>query len=185
MDAKRPASALPAGPVPPMMPIRIAAALHNRRPNPPRSRPPRSGRARDYDHCHGSARRQEHRDHWRPHRCLIGVRGGHARSARKEPDIVLTGAGRALSLTERVARKLPQPVDVFELDVTVPEHLDNVRAALDDEVGPRRRSAARDRFRPRGVSRRRLHGSRRGTTCRSRCTSAPIRSRPSPTLSPR
>src|SRR3954453_1623007 len=42
-------------------------------------------------------------------------------------DIVLTGAGRALSLTERVARKLPKPVEVFELDVTVPQHLVDVR----------------------------------------------------------
>ena len=42
-------------------------------------------------------------------------------------EIVLTGAGRALSLTERTARKLPEPVDVLELDVTVPEHLDGVR----------------------------------------------------------
>ena len=50
-------------------------------------------------------------------------------------NVVLTGAGRALSLTERVARKLPQPVDVYELDVTVPEHLDNVRAALDEKWG--------------------------------------------------
>lgn len=45
-------------------------------------------------------------------------------------NIVLTGAGRALSLTERTARKLPQPVDVFELDVTNTEHLVNVREAL-------------------------------------------------------
>ena len=39
-------------------------------------------------------------------------------------EIMLTGAGRALSLTERTARKLPRPVPVYELDVTVPEHLD-------------------------------------------------------------
>ena len=37
-------------------------------------------------------------------------------------DIVLTGAGRALSLTQRTARKLPAEVEVLELDVTVPEH---------------------------------------------------------------
>ena len=42
-------------------------------------------------------------------------------------NIVLTGAGRALSLTQRTARKLPQPVDVFELDVTQPDHLVAVR----------------------------------------------------------
>jgi enoyl-[acyl-carrier protein] reductase I len=45
-------------------------------------------------------------------------------------NIVLTGAGRALSLTERTARKLATPVDVFELDVTNPEHLVAVRDAL-------------------------------------------------------
>jgi meromycolic acid enoyl-[acyl-carrier-protein] reductase len=61
---------------------------------------------------------------------------GVAALAQQEgADIVLTGAGRALSLTERVARKLPQPVDVYELDVTVPEHLDNVRDALATKWG--------------------------------------------------
>ena len=50
-------------------------------------------------------------------------------------NIVLTGAGRALSLTQRTGRKLSQPVDVFELDVTVPEHLVNVREALAEKWG--------------------------------------------------
>jgi enoyl-[acyl-carrier protein] reductase I len=45
-------------------------------------------------------------------------------------DIVLTGAGRALSLTQRTARKLPAPVEVLELDVTQPEHGVRVRDAL-------------------------------------------------------
>jgi enoyl-[acyl-carrier protein] reductase I len=49
--------------------------------------------------------------------------------------VVLTGAGRSRSLTERVARKLPEPVDVFELDVTVPEHLVSVREALTEKWG--------------------------------------------------
>ena len=38
-------------------------------------------------------------------------------------DVVLSGAGRALSLTQRVARKLPGSPDVLEIDVTVPEQL--------------------------------------------------------------
>jgi enoyl ACP reductase len=42
-------------------------------------------------------------------------------------EVMLTGAGRALSLTERTARKLPKPAPVFELDVTVPEHLESAR----------------------------------------------------------
>ena len=45
-------------------------------------------------------------------------------------DIVLTSAGRALSLTERTGRKLPTPVDVYELDVTQPDQLVTVREAL-------------------------------------------------------
>jgi len=49
--------------------------------------------------------------------------------------IVLTGAGRALSLTERTGRKLPQPADVFELDVTQPAHLVSVRDALEKKWG--------------------------------------------------
>jgi len=54
-----------------------------------------------------------------------------ARLAQSEgADIVLTGAGRGLSLTQRTARKLDGEVPVFELDVTVPEHLDQVRAAV-------------------------------------------------------
>jgi enoyl-[acyl-carrier protein] reductase I len=45
-------------------------------------------------------------------------------------EIVLTGAGRGLSLTERTARKLPVPVPVFELDVTEPDHLLRVQALV-------------------------------------------------------
>jgi enoyl-[acyl-carrier protein] reductase I len=53
-----------------------------------------------------------------------------AELAQKEgAEIVLTGAGRGLSLTRRVARHLPAPPDVLELDVTVPDH---VHAVADD-----------------------------------------------------
>jgi enoyl ACP reductase len=45
-------------------------------------------------------------------------------------EVVLTGAGRGLSLTRRVARHLPRPPDVLELDVTVPDHLEAVVADL-------------------------------------------------------
>ncbi|MGA2036807.1 MAG: enoyl-ACP reductase FabI [Acidimicrobiales bacterium] len=55
---------------------------------------------------------------------------GVARVAQEQgAEIVLSGAGRGLSLTRRVARKLPAPVDVIEIDVTRPEHL---QAAADD-----------------------------------------------------
>lgn len=50
-------------------------------------------------------------------------------------EIVLTGAGRALSLTERTARKLPVPARVLELDVTRPDHLAAVRDELASSWG--------------------------------------------------
>jgi meromycolic acid enoyl-[acyl-carrier-protein] reductase len=54
-----------------------------------------------------------------------------ARVAQAEgASIVLTGAGRGLSLTTRTARKLGADVEVLELDVTVPEHLTTVREAV-------------------------------------------------------
>ncbi len=65
---------------------------------------------------------------------------GVARIARQEgAEVVLTGAGRALSLTKRTARKLatddrPAPA-VFEFDVTVPEHVESVREQVRDELG--------------------------------------------------
>jgi len=61
---------------------------------------------------------------------------GVARLALDEgADIVLTGAGRALKLTERTARKLGDNIDVYELDVTVPEHGVAVREALTEKWG--------------------------------------------------
>lgn len=59
---------------------------------------------------------------------------GVAKLAQEEgAEIVLTGAGRALSLTRRVARKLPEPADVLELDVTVDDHVTAVRDALGEK----------------------------------------------------
>jgi enoyl ACP reductase len=61
---------------------------------------------------------------------------GVARMALAEgADIVLTGAGRALSLTQRTARKLGDGIEVYELDVTVPEHGDAVRDQLASRWG--------------------------------------------------
>ncbi len=61
---------------------------------------------------------------------------GVARLAREEgADIVLTGAGRALSLTQRTARKIGPDIEVYELDVTVPEHGVAVREALAEKWG--------------------------------------------------
>ncbi|MFT7646442.1 MAG: enoyl ACP reductase [Candidatus Poriferisodalaceae bacterium] len=50
-------------------------------------------------------------------------------------EIVLTGAGRGMRLTERTARKLPVACDVLALDVTNPEEIDAVRADLEARWG--------------------------------------------------
>ncbi len=48
-------------------------------------------------------------------------------------EVVLTSFGRARSITERSAKRLPRPVEVHELDVTDADHL----AALSDVLGER------------------------------------------------
>jgi enoyl-[acyl-carrier protein] reductase I len=59
-----------------------------------------------------------------------------ARRAQEEgAEIVLTGAGRGLSLTRRTARKLPAEPDVLALDVTSPDEVTAVRDALGDRWG--------------------------------------------------
>jgi meromycolic acid enoyl-[acyl-carrier-protein] reductase len=59
---------------------------------------------------------------------------GVAKLAQEEGgDVVLTGAGRGLSLTERTARKLPKPCPVYELDVTAPEQIESVRRAVSEQ----------------------------------------------------
>ncbi len=59
-----------------------------------------------------------------------------ARVAQEQgADIVLTGAGRGLSLTRRTARKLSGDVEVLELDVTQPDHVVAVRDALAERWG--------------------------------------------------
>lgn len=61
---------------------------------------------------------------------------GVARLAQLEgAEIVLTGFGRGLSLTQRTARRLPSPADVLELDVANPEHSEAVAADLTDRFG--------------------------------------------------
>src|SRR5262249_14636366 len=59
-----------------------------------------------------------------------------ARIAQEQgAEIVLTGAGRGMGLTQRVARKLPSEPEVWELDVTQPEHVADVRNRLQEKWG--------------------------------------------------
>ncbi len=62
-----------------------------------------------------------------------------ARMAQEQgAEVVLTSFGRALSVTERAAKRLPTPPDVLELDVTDADHL--------DRAGRRRSSDRWDRL---------------------------------------
>jgi enoyl ACP reductase len=59
---------------------------------------------------------------------------GVAKLAQEEgADVVLTSFGRAMTLTQRAAKRLPEPPDMVELDVTSAEDLD----ALAGRVGGR------------------------------------------------
>ncbi len=61
---------------------------------------------------------------------------GVAKLAQEQgAEVVLTGVGRGLSLTQRVARKLPAPTEVLEFDVTDPTHVTAVRDALQAKWG--------------------------------------------------
>jgi enoyl-[acyl-carrier protein] reductase I len=59
---------------------------------------------------------------------------GVAKRAQAEgAEVILTSFGRAMSLTQRAARRLDSPVEIVELDVADPEHL----ASLAERVGGR------------------------------------------------
>jgi meromycolic acid enoyl-[acyl-carrier-protein] reductase len=59
-----------------------------------------------------------------------------ARRAQEQgAEIVLTGFGRGMRITQRVARRLPQEPDVLELDVNDPAHLEAIAAELDGRWG--------------------------------------------------
>ncbi|WP_419841694.1 enoyl-ACP reductase FabI [Candidatus Poriferisodalis sp.] len=61
---------------------------------------------------------------------------GVARLAQEHgAEVVLTGAGRGIRLTERAARRLPEPVEVLACDVTVPAEIEAVRADLERRWG--------------------------------------------------
>jgi enoyl-[acyl-carrier protein] reductase I len=58
-----------------------------------------------------------------------------ARIAQEEGgEVILTSFGRALSITNRITARLPQPAPVIELDVTNVDHLDALAANLKAHV---------------------------------------------------
>jgi enoyl-[acyl-carrier protein] reductase I len=59
-----------------------------------------------------------------------------ARLAQEQgADVVLTGFGRGLSITERTARRLPAPPPVLEMDVTDPQQVEGVAEELARQAG--------------------------------------------------
>jgi enoyl-[acyl-carrier protein] reductase I len=59
-----------------------------------------------------------------------------ARVAQEQgAQVALTGFGRALRLTARSAKRLPEDAEVFELDITEPSHMDALVVALDKKWG--------------------------------------------------
>lgn len=61
---------------------------------------------------------------------------GVAKLAQEEgATVLLTGAGRGLSITERTAKKLPSAPHVAEFDVTNPEHVEGVRGVVAERLG--------------------------------------------------
>jgi meromycolic acid enoyl-[acyl-carrier-protein] reductase len=59
-----------------------------------------------------------------------------ARVAQEQgADIVLTGFGRGMGLTEKTARRLPAPPDVLEMDVNQPEHVEGMAKQLEARWG--------------------------------------------------
>jgi meromycolic acid enoyl-[acyl-carrier-protein] reductase len=59
-----------------------------------------------------------------------------ARLAQEQgAQVVLTGFGKAISLTRRTARRLPQPPDVLEMDVNTEDHITSVARDLETRWG--------------------------------------------------
>lgn len=59
-----------------------------------------------------------------------------AQQAQREgASVLLTGAGRGMSLTRRTARKLDVEPPVVEFDVTVDDHVASARAAAEEHLG--------------------------------------------------
>jgi enoyl ACP reductase len=58
-----------------------------------------------------------------------------SRAQQEGATVLLTSFGRVRRMTERAAARLPEPVDVLELDVNRPEDLDGLSASLRERWG--------------------------------------------------
>ncbi|MDH4146852.1 MAG: enoyl-ACP reductase FabI [Acidimicrobiia bacterium] len=58
------------------------------------------------------------------------------RAEEQGAELVLTGAGRGLSMTERMAKRLASAPTVLEFDVTQPDHASKVREWLETDERP-------------------------------------------------
>ena len=59
-----------------------------------------------------------------------------ARRAQEEgAEVILTGFGRGMRITERMAKRLPTEAEVLELDVNDPDALEAVAGTLDERWG--------------------------------------------------
>ena len=58
-----------------------------------------------------------------------------AAAQREGAEVALTGFGRGLRITERVARRLPEPVEVLEMDVNREDDIAAVARRLDERWG--------------------------------------------------
>ena len=59
-----------------------------------------------------------------------------ARLAQEEgAEVVLTSFGRTMKITQTISRRLPEPVEVVELDVTNTEHLETLAERLKPIIG--------------------------------------------------
>ena len=102
-----------------------------------------------------------------------------AKLAQEEgAEIVLSGAGRALSLTKRTARKLPAEPDVLEIDVTSPEQLGRWPARRWPNAGTGSTASCTPSASPRRTAWGAACSPPTGTRSRSPSIFRPIRSRP-------
>ena len=94
-------------------------------------------------------------------------------AAEQGATVVLSGFGRGLSLTKRIARRLPGEPPVIELDVTYEDDLELLPKRLPRARRRRRRRPARDRLRAGQRPSATASSTPAGPTSAPPCTSRP------------